>query len=275
MAIWGLNHMTTPNSSTQEVFEMAKSLGFAGVELRNDLAAAMFDGHTPEAIRKSAKQSGLRIFALAEVYAFNDNSEPVIERVRDLLELAQKSGAEAVVLIPLVADSPVPRKEQRKLLRQSLHSLLPIFQDSEITALIEPLGFANSSLRFKVDVIKTLEELGNPDCFALIHDTFHHTLSGEEKIYPKATRIVHISGISNAAITIAQMQDKHRGFVARDDRLNNVDQISRLLAQGYDGPLSFEVFAPDAHALNDPTAHLSVSTAFITSQLSKLEACEA
>jgi 2-keto-myo-inositol isomerase len=43
------------------------------------------------------------------------------------------------------------------------------------------------------------------------------------------------------------------------DRLENIAQIRALLAAGYDGPFSFEPFAPEVHGLPDPEAALRAS----------------
>ena len=272
MPLMCLNHMTMPASSTVEVLDVAKSLGCVGVELRNDLASEMFDGQSPAEIGVEADLRDLRIFVLAEVYAFNDNTTQTRNAALSLVRAAQECGAEAVALIPRVADRPVDRVMQRVLLRDALVALRPMLESNGITALIEPLGFANSSLRLKGDAMAVLEDMGRPDCFALIHDTFHHALSGETSYFADATRVVHISGVADPIVAPCNMVDAHRGLIDRNDRLGSIDQISHLRTQGYAGPLSFEAFAPDVHELIDPTGALSASAAFITSNVAKLVA---
>lgn len=272
MSPMSLNQMTMPNASTLAVMDMAKTLGFGGVELRNDLAGKLFDGKSTTEIRDEARKRGLRIHALAEVYAFNDNTAQTRAEVLKLTQQARESGASAIALIPRLADEPVDRDIQRAQLLASLEEIKPILDDNGITALIEPLGFANSSLRYKADVMAVLEDMGRPVCFGLIHDTFHHTLSGETELYAEATHIVHISGIADASVTPSEMTDAHRGLVDHNDRLGNIAQISNLLAQGYTGPLSFEVFSTDVHEMTDPTEALLASTAFINSQVAKMAA---
>jgi len=266
MTSLALNQMTMPHAPIFSVLDVAQSLDFAGVELRNDLSRGVFDGEHPEVIRDAAAERGLRILALAEVYGFNDDVTLARARVADLAGLAQRCGAEAIVLIPQVANHPVPRDEQRELLRRALTALRPILEQHGVFALIEPLGFKNSTLRFKADAIAVMDELGRPECFALVHDTFHHALAGEPDVFGDATRVVHVSGVAGSETSVTDLRDVDRGFVDADDRLGNIDQISQLKQQGFAGPFSFEVFAPDVHALDDPAPALAASTTFITSK---------
>lgn len=258
-----LNHMTMAHASTFALLNTATALGCVGVELRNDLKTPVFDGMTPEDMRQTADQRGLRILVLAEVYGFNDATDHARTQAQNLIQVARKCGAEAIALIPRIHDTPVDRQTQRQLLHDALTVLRPILEGNTVIGLIEPLGFANSSLRFKADVINVLDAMGQPDCFGLIHDTFHHALAGEKDVFAHKTHIVHISGVSDPDVTLADMTDAHRGLVDQKDRLGNLDQIQRLKTDGYTGPFSFEAFAPDVHAMTDPTNALSASTAFI------------
>ncbi|AKS47162.1 2-keto-myo-inositol isomerase [Octadecabacter temperatus] len=268
----GLNHKTMPRASTISVLDAACDMGCVGVELRNDLTGTLFDGQPPTAIRDAATSKGLRILALAEVYGFNDNTKATRAQVQSLIYQAIGCGAEAIALIPRINDTPVQRDVQRGLLNASLVALQPMFERSGITGLIEPLGFANSSLRFKSDVRAVLNDMQNPACFALIHDTFHHALAGETEVFAKDTKIVHISGVTNPTVAFTEMTDAHRGLVDDHDRLGNIEQIASLRAQGYDGPFSFEAFSDEVHALKNPISHIAVSTKFITSQIAEREA---
>ncbi len=265
----GLNHMSVPNAGTLAVLNMAKSLDCVGVELRNDLKTPLFGDLAPDEAKDAATRAGLRILALAEVYGFNDNSDRVRSEVLALSDLARQSGAEAIVLIPRIETGPVRRVVQRRLLKTALAALQPIVQDSGIKALIEPLGFPYSSLRYKADVERVLDDLGRPECFALVHDTFHHALAEETDFYPDITQIVHISGVSNPAGPVVEFADHDRGLVTDDDRLGTVAQVKLLRAQGYRGPFSFEAFAPAVHSLADPKTDLSLSIAFIASAITE------
>jgi 2-keto-myo-inositol isomerase len=263
----GLNHMTVPQMSARDVFALAASIGCTGVELRNDLDRPLFDGQTPQAIGQAAKDHNLRILGLAEVKAFNADPKASQAAAVDLIATAALCGAEGVALIPLVSSAQSSRDEQRAALHVALDILQPILQDHGMRGLIEPLGFATSSLRFKQDAVAVLDAMDRPDCFGLVHDTFHHHLAGEEVLYPDLTALIHISGVDDPTPTSIEMTDAHRVLVGPNDRLGNIAQLQAFVQAGYDGPASFEAFAPAVHDMTDPAAALAGSIAFITQHL--------
>jgi 2-keto-myo-inositol isomerase len=79
---------------------------------------------------------------------------------------------------------------------------------------------------------------------------------------------VHISGVVDPSLAVEQMEDEHRVLVDENDRLGNVEQITALLAAGYDGPISYECFSPETHAMADPYGALKRSFEFISAQVS-------
>ncbi len=264
--------MTVPNASMDKLLDIAKALGCVGVELRNDLERPLFDGETAAGVSQRMIAKGQRLLALAEVKAFNVETLENCDAAEALIVTAATSGAEAVALIPAVAKDQLDRADQRDALRAALQALQPILENHAICGLIEPLGFACSTLRFKEDVVRVLDEMNRPACFGIVHDTFHHHVAGETAIYADLTAIVHISGVTDTASTADQMTDAHRVLVDADDRLDNIGQLRSLCAAGYTGPASFEAFAPEIHDMKDPTAALAGSIAFIASQLAEVTA---
>jgi len=269
MLPFALNHMTVPSYAAGHLCDLASTLGCVGVELRNDLEHPLFDGAPAVAMRETATSSGQRILALAEISAFNRDPMNKINLVAELAAKARECGAAAIVLIPHVADKPMDRASQRQALAAALPFLQPVLEENDIIGLIEPLGFANSSLRHKEDVVAVLAEMGTPACFGMIHDTFHHALAGGGAIYPDLTHIVHISGVTDPVPTLSQMTDAHRGLVDAGDRLGTIPQLQMLQAAGYTGPASFEVFAPEVHTMKDPATAVARSIAFITVQMAQ------
>jgi 2-keto-myo-inositol isomerase len=138
---------------------------------------------------------------------------------------------------------------------------------SSIRGFVEPLGFAECSLRYKELAIQATEQVGGADVFRVVHDTFRHYVAGETKIFPKMTGLVHISGVADATATAGVMPDPHPVLVGADDRIGNVEQLRALRAGGYEGSASFEPFAASAHASADIEADLRASLAFVTAGL--------
>ena len=266
---FALNHMTTPQMTSRELIDLAARLGCIGVELRNDLAdkglatREFFDGETPSAIGEYARGKGVRLLGLSEVYGFNRWSGTIKDKVELLIAQAKDAGAESISLIPS-NDGAVESDEKRLTdIRDALAIILPMLDEADLIALVEPLGFTTSSLRRKREAIDAIEAVGGKDRFRLVHDTFHHHIAGETEFFPEWTGIVHISGVVDPSLRPEQMQDNHRILVDGADRLGNVEQIRALNAMGYTGAYSYEPFAASVHADPSIEASLRASMKFL------------
>jgi 2-keto-myo-inositol isomerase len=259
--------MTVARVPFAGLLDVAAALGAEGVELRNDLSVPLFDGLDPEQAGAIVRAKGLRILALAEVKMFNDWSAQKAQDATRLMKIAVACGAEAISLIPRNDRVGMEPAQRRADLRVALQGFQPLLEEYGLLGLIEPLGFETCSLRFKAEIVDEIEALNATDHFKLVHDTFHHVLAGEDAYFAAHTGIVHISGVVNSNLTPSQMRDEDRVLVDERDRLKNIDQIRRLIADGYDGPISFEAFSTDVHNFADPGVELSRSVHFIETGL--------
>ncbi|OHV79691.1 TIM barrel protein [Ensifer sp. LCM 4579] len=263
---FALNHMTAPNLPLDAFFELAKSLGVSAVEIRNDLAGnAILDGSKPEAVKALAERHGLKIISINALQRFNEWNAAREAEARELIAYAHESGAEALVLVPVNDGSGRADGERQANLRAALSALKPLLDRAGIVGLVEPLGFEICSLRSKTEAAEAIREIGG-STFRLVHDTFHHHLAGEDAFFPGLTGLVHISGVTDDAVAVADMRDPHRELVDAADRLDNAGQIRRLRAEGYAGPFSFEPFAPSVHDLSDPAKAIRESMTYLQAQ---------
>ena len=267
MLQFALNHMTVARKSYRELLDIASTLGCVGVEVRNDLPQPLFDGMSPAEAGALAHDKGLRLLALAEVKRFNDWSDDKRAEAAALIGIARAAGAEAVALIPRNDNLGMGNGERQANLRLALRELKPMLEDAGLIGLVEPLGFEICALRHKSEAAEVIAALEADDTFRLVHDTFHHHLAGGGPFYPRLTGIVHVSGVADPAPTVNQMTDAHRILVDGADRLGNIAQLRELARMGYAGPVSFECFAPEVHALADPAGAIRRSIEFIRSQL--------
>lgn len=267
MLAFALNHMTVAQLGFAQMVELAADLGCVGVELRNDLPQPLFDGLSPDVAGAMIRDRGLRLLALAEVKRFNDWSADKAAEAQALMGIAHAAGAEAVSLIPRNDNQGMGNGERQAALRVALKALKPMLEDHDLIGLVEPLGFDICALRHKSEAVEAIEAIGAAGRFRLVHDTFHHTLADNGPFFPEHTGIVHVSGVVNQQVTVAQMNDAHRVLVDETDRLGNVAQLDRLRAAGWAGPVSFEAFAPETHASADPRADLAASMTFIRDRL--------
>jgi len=272
MTGFALNHMTVARLDYRALLDLAGGLGLTGVEVRNDLPQALFDGMPPEAAGDAARARGLRLLAVAEVKRFNDWSGAKAAEALALIGIARAAGAEAVSLIPRNDNQGMGNGERQAALRVALKALKPMLEDHGLTGMVEPLGFETCALRHKSEAVEAIEAIGGTGCFKLVHDTFHHRLAQDGPLYPAHTGIVHISGVTDQSVTPGQMTDAHRVLVERTDRLGNIEQLAALAAAGWQGPVSFEAFAPQVHASRDPAGDLARSIGHIREGLARLAA---
>jgi 2-keto-myo-inositol isomerase len=149
--------------------------------------------------------------------------------------------------------------ERQANLRVALKALKPMLEDHDLVGMVEPLGFEICALRYKSEAVEGIEAVGGKGRFKLVHDTFHHTLAHGGPMFPEHTGIVHVSGVVDQEVGLSDMRDPHRVLVTKGDRLGNVEQIKALQAAGWNGPISFEAFSPEIHALTDPAPALQAS----------------
>jgi 2-keto-myo-inositol isomerase len=267
-----INHMTAPRLTHDELLVVAAKTGCIGVEFRNDLGRTLFDGEAPEAVGARARDMGLRIVGLSQVYPFNFFTDAIRDEVAALIATAKALGAETISLIPRNDGTGIANGERQANLRVALKGIKPMLRDAGMVALVEPLGFLRSSLRSKSETVEAIEALDASDVFKIVHDTFHHYLAQDGSLFPKQTGIIHISGVVDQTLALSEIEDEHRVLVDANDRLGNIAQIREMLSLGYDGPISMEAFSPITHALADPAAAIASSFDFFRRGVASLAA---
>ncbi|WP_457580237.1 TIM barrel protein [Ensifer canadensis] len=261
---FALNHMTTPHLALDAFFALARSLGMTAVEIRNDLSGnAILDGTPAEDVAALATEYGLTIISINALQRFNEWNDTRAAEAAHLISYARDCGARALVLVPVNDGSGQAEGERQANLKAALLALKPMLDAAGIIGLVEPLGFEICSLRSKTEAVDGIRAIGGEATFRIVHDTFHHHLAGEQTIHPELTGLVHISGVTDSDVAIADLRDSHRLLVGENDTLDNVGQIRRLKAAGYSGPFSFEPFADEVHGVSDPAAALKTSMTYI------------
>ena len=263
---FALNHMAAPRLSLREFLALAGRLGVGAVEIRNDIAGtAIADGTPPGDVRAMAEGAGARVVSINALYPFNMWDEERAGQARRLIDAAAACGAEAIVMCPLNDAAYVASDGERlRRLRDALAALKPLLAEAGVTGLVEPLGFAECSLRTKREAVDAIRAVDGAGTFKLVHDTFHHHVAGETELFPEMTGLVHVSGVVDPAVGVERMRDPHRVLVDARDLIDNVGQLRALRAAGYAGPVSFEPFAPEVHDRDDIEAALRDSMAFIS-----------
>jgi 2-keto-myo-inositol isomerase len=245
---FALNHMVAPKLGYADFFDLALSLGVTAVEIRNDIPTSLMGNKNAKAIAKLARDRGITIINVNALQRWNQwNKGKAAEAVR-LAEYTALTGAKNLILVPTNDKSFRPSSEQRlDGIRTALDGLKSILKDHGLIGCVEPLGFAECSLRLKKEALTLIDEVNGAKRFKITHDTFHHFVAGETDVFAERTGLIHVSGVVDRKYTISTMRDPQRVLVDAQDMIDNKGQVKCLAAGGYKGYVSFEPFAADVH----------------------------
>jgi 2-keto-myo-inositol isomerase len=247
-----LNRIIKPQVPLEEFLKFSASLGIKYVELRNDFTdKGILDGLSDAALRKAFKDSSIQAVTINALYPFEDIKilNENLEKLNGLIAEAKRINCPQIVLCPLndANDRRKPAQRANDLVT-ALNAYGPLFAEAKMIGLIEPLGFEICSLRTKKAALEAVNSCDYPESYKLLHDTFHHYLSGETEFFPKETAIIHVSGVL-AGKNKAATTDEDRILVTKDDIMNNRGQVAALLEGGATVPISYEPFSPQVREL--------------------------
>jgi 2-keto-myo-inositol isomerase len=223
----------------------------------------VFDGIEPVRAGEMARERGLRMIGLSEVYPFNDWNEDRRSAVARLIETAQAAGAETVSLIPRVDGRGGDNAERAAALRAVLAEILLILDGTGVVGLVEPIGFSTSSIKYQRDATQAIESLGADDRLGIVHDTFQHALAGDADSIVRHIRLVHISGVDGGSGILTDSLDAQRVLIGERDRTDASGQVKRLLEAGYTGPFSYECTSSFIQASDEPRAEIDTSITYL------------
>lgn len=251
-----LNRIARPQLPLPEFLELTASLGMKHAEVRNDLpGVGVLDGLPEAELRAALDRTGVQILTINALYPFESarHLEANLEKLRGLIAEARKVGCRAIVMCPFneKGDSRTPRQRAEELVA-ALDAFGPLYAQAGMTGLVEALGFERSALRTKRAALDAIGRCRHPGSYALLHDTFHHYLSGEKELFPGQTGLVHVSGVPAGKPPSAIVDDDDRILVDASDAMDSRGQIAALLDGGCTAPVSFEPFSPAVRALPLP-----------------------
>ncbi len=247
-----LNRIASPQLPLPAFLELTASLGMKLAEVRNDLpGVGVLDGLPQAELTALQARTGVQIATINALYPFESAKHLAanLEKLRGLVAEARKVGCKAIVMCPFneKGDPRTPRQRAAELVA-ALDAYGPIYAEAGMTGLIEPLGFERSALRTKRAALDGIARCKHPGSFALLHDTFHHYLSGEKDLFPRETGWIHVSGVA-AGKPIPAIEDDDRILVDQSDVMDNRGQVAGLLRGGCQAPVSFEPFGPAVRAM--------------------------
>ncbi len=245
---FSLNHMVAPHLGYNAFFDLAASLGVTTVEIRNDIATSLMGNKNAKMIGKLANDKGLTIINVNALQRWDQWNKAKADEAKKLAEYTALTGAKNLILVPTNDKKYKPTNEARlDGIRESLSALKDILKDHGLIGCVEPLGYAECSLRLKAEALALIDEYGGGKRFNLTHDTFHHFVAGEKEVFGARTGLIHVSGMTDKKHNAATMRDILRVLVDANDLIDNRGQVKKLIANGYKGYISFEPFSAAVH----------------------------
>lgn len=250
-----LNRILSPQLPLPEFLKLTADLGMKMAEVRNDFAErGVLDGLSEAQLKKALAETGVRIITINALYPFEHGKylQANVEKLKGLIAEARKVSCPQIVLCPFneASDPRTPAQRAGDLVA-ALNAYGPLFTEARMVGLIEALGFERSALRTKRAALDGIARCAWPKAFALLHDTFHHYLSGETEFFPRETALIHVSGVM-AGKPKAAIEDEDRVLVDASDVLDSRGQVAALLKAGCQAPISYESFSPRVRALAVP-----------------------
>ena len=238
---FSLNQILFPNSSLDYFLNFSNDLKVHAIEIRNDIKSNLIKENDPSKLKNKCGEKSLKILSINALQKFNIWNKDRSDELIKLCKFADQADIWGIVLVPLNDGSVNSPTEQIQLLEESLSEIIKILGDYKVIGLVEPLGFKQSSLRYKSMTVKIINNLQS-NKLNIVHDTFHHALANEKDFFPSLTGLVHFSGVSNIYKNI-DLNDDHRSVVDENDILANLYQIQKLINSNYQGYFSFEPFS--------------------------------
>ncbi len=255
---FALNRIVYPSAGLDDFFLIAREAGMDQVELRNDIRdGKIIDDMDPQAASTLAHKQGIRIITINALQKFNLASVRIqkMEELRELLRLSRSIECGAIVMCPN-NDASDGRDAERRFSEtvDALEAFGPLFSESGVIGLLEPLGFSISSLASVKVAQDAIRESGH-SCYRIVFDTFHHDIGPDtealirDELDVSLIGLLHVSGVE-ADIPKKAYLDAHRVLPGPGDRMKSREQIKLVQELGYDGPISFEPFAESVQKMD-------------------------
>ena len=153
---FALNQILFPEKSFEKFISFYKQLNVKAIEIRNDIKTNLIKENDPIKIKNICEKNSINILSINALQKFNIWNKDRENELISLCKYADKANINAIVFVPLNDGSIISQKEQIKLLEQSLINIVKILDDFKVIGLVEPLGFKQSSLRFKSSTLNVI-----------------------------------------------------------------------------------------------------------------------
>jgi len=259
---FALNRIISPNLSFNHFIKLVKKTKLQNIEIRNDLLTNKIENENLRYIKEITSKNKIEIISINALQKFNIWNKDREKELLFLCKYAKKIGCKGIVLVPLNTGEYTEYRLRNKILIIALKQIEIIINDFGLIGYIEPLGFKTSSLRLKSEIAKVINSLPKKSNLMILHDTFHHYLSQEKEIYSELTGLVHISGVDKK-IKKKEMKDDDRVLINENDIIGNLEQIDKLISEGYKKIFSLEPFSKKIQNISNPSSEIIESVDYL------------
>lgn len=261
-----INRKAAPGLDLKDFIKMVSELGIKNIELRNDITgkvdnSTILDEYSPEEIKKLLDKYNITVVDINAQGNMDDASklDNNLKSLQEMIDIGKKLNVKNILFCP-VRDKNDNRsdKQKRKEAVANMRVYSKILKENNMSGLLEPLGFQDSSLQtpwLAQDIIKE----ANVDNFKLVADNFHYYLASvskddfENKVDPKMVGLVHLSSVVEDKPKDI-LDDADRFMLSEDDVMNAVGHVEMFENSAYDGLYSFEPFSPTLYGWDSKKA---------------------
>ncbi|BDR59928.1 TIM barrel protein [Lactobacillus xylocopicola] len=251
-----INRCCAGGLKLSDFVKLANEVGVHNIELRTDIhkGSNFLDDLSSAEFNQLQREYDVHVANISAEFNLDDRSHwnNKIQAVTELVNLAQKIGAQHILFTPIRNAHDIRTDDQKFAdLVHNIRTYSDILGAAGINGLVEPLGFGDSSLRFPWVAQQVLQEADAKN-FKLIADTFHYYKAQvtkkdfDEKVDVSRVGLIHLSSIPTNK-SPKEADDADRLFICDNDEdiMKTIDQTNWFKESNYFGLYSFEPCAPE------------------------------
>lgn len=253
-----LNRKAAPAIPLTETIQLVSELGVPNVEVRNDLYGppdntTILDHLSGQRVANLLNEKQVNVETINAIGNM-DNRDMIRENLKSLtsmLEMTKDFDLKNIIFCPVRSTDDHRSIEQRKTdAIANVRDYSSVLKQYGVNGLIEPLGFADSTLRTPWEGQAVIDAAG-VDNFKLVADTFHYYLAGvtDEQFIHKVdvnyVGLVHLSAVTTTTTPLENLDDQDRYMLSSDDIMESATLAKKFENAGYQGLYAFEPFSDD------------------------------
>jgi 2-keto-myo-inositol isomerase len=247
---------TLENSNLEKDLEYCEKYGYDYIEIRTmDKLPNYLKNHSIDDLVEFFATHHIKPLALNALVFFNNRDEAgyseIINEFRGMMETAKKLGVEYVVVVPLVTEEKILKKDIKNSCVEVLRELSDIAKPYGVKIAVEFIGHPRCTVNTFAqcyDIVDTV----NRENVGLVLDCFHfHAMGSDLEDLKRA------DGSKIFILHIDDTEDFPIGFLTDEDRLwpglgaIDLDGILSTLKEiGFSDVVSVELFRPEYYQLD-------------------------